>query len=404
MKHELTGVAKGKIGIGCTCGRRFPVEAAAIKHVNEENAKLVKNESEDPKLKAEVNAAFNGGDTPPEYRKDEETIQQTAQRGADEVNAKAAAKVAKPAPPKEPAPEKPQPPAVSERTQEQALSPLQQTANMVRAYANNLVDNKRAQQFFAQVSLMTRNNPKLANVQQSSLLAAVMACVHLDLMPNTPEGYAYIIPYGDQAQFQLGYKGLAELAYRTGTIRSLNAELVFPEDDFDVELGTSRRLVHKPSFDIDRTDYKAMTHVYATIELTNGATIFEVLTHKEVGKVQASAKAKSTDSPWQTWPEAMAKKTAVKRLLKLVPSSTEDNRLKVAAEWDSLNEGGKRLKVEAETGEIIEGDKNDLPEEVEQAINAAESREDLNKVLQALPVNDRKKAASLANIRMRELA
>jgi recombination protein RecT len=289
------------------------------------------------------------------------------------------------------------------------VNPMSNAANMVRKYATGLINDKRAQQFAFQIAIMTKdvkNGDKLLACNSESMLSAMMACVHLDLMPNTSEGLAYIIPYGNTATFQLGYKGLVELAYRSGVILSVNAELVFPEDTFEFELGTERRLIHKPSLTVkDRTDYTKVIAVYATAKLTNGEFVFEVMTKPDLDKVKKSSKAASS-GPWVEWPEAMAKKTAVKRLLKLLPSSTTDNRFKQAAQWDSVYESGKRLKVDAE-GSIIDGevvnDDTSISEETRLAIENATNRDDLMAILYKLPVSNRKAATDLVNSRLLEI-
>ena len=235
---------------------------------------------------------------------------------------------------------------------------LENTASLVAQYAKTLAGDDRAKFFAAHVSLLARDNPALAEAEQQSLLTAMMACVHLDLPPNTPEGYAYVIPYKNHrsgktyAQFQVGYKGLVELAYRSGQIKSLSAEIVLPGDEFEVQFGSERKLVHKPKLDIDRTDVKDFEAAYATATLENGETVFEVMTKSEIDKVMKSAKAKSTDAPWKTWTAEMIKKTVIKRLTKLLPKSAKDNRLAYAVSFDSLAEAGK-LTVDNE-GRVIE--------------------------------------------------
>lgn len=237
--------------------------------------------------------------------------------------------------------------------QTKELTTLQDGASLVEKYATRLLNSERAQQFSTQISVMAQRQPKFKDVDPLSVVTAMMACVSLDLMPNTPEQLAYLIPYGRDVQFQLGYKGLVALMYRSGQVSSVNAELVFEGDIFNVSLGSDRKLVHKPNFDVDRTDYKLVTHAYATVKLTNGEVIFDVMTRKELDKVKDSAKAKSTDAPWSTWPEAMAKKTVVKRITKLLPTSNTDDRLQYAAQVDSWAQAG-RLKFQ--DGELIEGD------------------------------------------------
>lgn len=242
---------------------------------------------------------------------------------------------------------------------DKALTPLQEAASLVATYAARLLNDKRAQQFYAQVSLMAKQDAKIATCTKDSILSAMMACVHLDLMPNTPQQHAFVIPYNNrqkgtvELQFQLGYKGLLALAERSGQVKKIEAELVFEGDRFTYALGLDRKLNHRPSMDVDRTDYTKVKAAYATITLSNGEVVFDVMGRKELDKIQTSAKAQATDAPWKKWPEAMAKKTVVKRALKLVPSSTEDSRLEYAAVYDSWAEAGK-LKA-GEGGKLEQG-------------------------------------------------
>lgn len=252
-----------------------------------------------------------------------------------------------------------------------ALATLNDAATLVATYAARLLNDRRAQQFYAQISLMVKQEPKIAMCTPESVLTSMMACVHLDLMPNTPEQHAFVIPYKNkrlgimQLQFQIGYKGMLVLAERSGQVRKIEAELVFDADKFTYRLGLDRKLDHRPSMDADRTDYTKVKGAYAVITLSNGEQVFDVMGRKELDKIQLTAKASADDAPWKKWPEAMAKKTIVKRALKLVPSSTEDNRLEYAAAIDSWAQVGK-LKLgeggaleqgkEAETNKADEAD------------------------------------------------
>lgn len=294
-----------------------------------------------------------------------------------------------------------------EKSGNAALETIQDAANMVRKYATGLINDKRAQQFAFQLAIMTKdpkNGDNLKRCTPESVLASMMACVHLDLMPNTSEQYAYIIPYGSVAQFQLGYKGLVELAYRSGVIKAVNAELVFKEDVFEVDLGMDRKLVHRPSYTVaDRTSYQNAVAVYATAKLNNGEFVFEVLTKADLEKVKNSSKAAS-NGPWKDWPEAMAKKTAVKRLLKLLPSSTSDNRFKQAAEWDSKGEAGKGIKFDRETNTIIDGETiDDLPEAIQAKISRVTSVEELQEIQDSLTPTQRKQAMPYLEAKFGEL-
>lgn len=251
---------------------------------------------------------------------------------------------------------------------------LKSSAETIEKYARNLIgSDDRAKEFFVQVAIMGRRDPNIANCSPDSFIAAMMACVHLDLMPNTPEQLAYIIPYGKQAQFQIGYKGLLRLAYRSGEIRRVSAELVYEGDMFDYVLGMEPRLEHTPSLDVDRTDTKLITHAYAIIKLANGEILITVMTRKELDKIKDFAKASSTDAPWNKWYAEQARKTVLKRALKLAPTSIEDNRLTLATQYDSWAEA---RKLKFANGEIVEGDeqpKADAIAERRAKIEAAEA-------------------------------
>ncbi len=72
---------------------------------------------------------------------------------------------------------------------------------------------------FTRMALSAINNtPELADCTPMSFIAALMNAAQLGMEPNTPLGQAYLIPYRNkgtlECQFQLGYKGLIDLAYR----------------------------------------------------------------------------------------------------------------------------------------------------------------------------------------------
>lgn len=281
------------------------------------------------------------------------------------------------------------------------LTPVKKVQADVIRFATALFDKERATEFATRVALIARDNQQLRDAIErnpDSFLSAYMASVSLNLMPNTPEQDAFIIPYGDKVQFQTGYKGLIKLARRSGEIKTLSAELVFDGDYFDVELGTDRRISHKPSFDVDRTNYAGVTHAYATALLTNGEDVFVVMSRKELNKVQSTAKSKSTDAPWQTWPERQAIKTVLKRLTQLLP---KDDVLAKAVAMDSLAEAGK-LRLDKK-GNVIDGEISDLPKYITDQIKNATGVEELQAVLDELSPAEKQLAQPLIDKKIEEL-
>lgn len=168
-------------------------------------------------------------------------------------------------------------------------------------------------------------NPKLGECSPRSFLAAMMAAAQLGLEPNTPLGQAYLLPYNNkgnmEVQFQLGYKGLIDLAYRSGEVEIVQAHIVYEHDRFEFEYGLDPKLVHVPA-DTDRGD---PIKVYAMFRTKSGGSGFDVMSMDEV-RAHASKYSKaygSSFSPWKTNFEEMAKKTVLKRVLKYAPLKSD---------------------------------------------------------------------------------
>ena len=174
------------------------------------------------------------------------------------------------------------------------------------------------------------NNPQLLECTPMSFIAALMDAAQLGLEPNTPLGQAYLIPYRNkdkgvvECQFQIGYKGLIDLAYRNERLRSIEAHTVYENDEFYYELGLDARLKHIPAWD-ERGDIKGF---YAVFKLDNGGYRFEVMSKNDVDRFRDtySKTANSAYSPWNTSYEEMAKKTVIKKVLKYAPLKAEFKR------------------------------------------------------------------------------
>ncbi|HZK34144.1 MAG TPA: recombination protein RecT [Bacillota bacterium] len=166
-----------------------------------------------------------------------------------------------------------------------------------------------------------RNNPKLQACDPMSFIAALMQSAQLGLEPNTPLGQAYLIPYGREAQFQLGYQGMLTLAYRTGEYQSIYAHGAYENDRFEYEYGLNENLVHVPATDPQGEPI----YYYAVYKLQNGGHGFVVMSREQLEKHRDkySQSARSKHSPWVTDFDSMAKKTVLKQLLKYAPKSVE---------------------------------------------------------------------------------
>lgn len=180
--------------------------------------------------------------------------------------------------------------------------------------------------------------PKLAQCSAPSILSCVMKCSALGLEPSAVDGLgrAYILPYrsknGMQAQLIIGYRGMLDLARRSGQIKSIEARAVYEGDEFEYAFGLEEKLVHVPSGKVREKGEKP-THVYTIARFINGGKHVEVMSLAEVEAVRARSKSGgSNSSPWVTDFEAMAKKTVVRRAFPYLPVSIEASGADVADE------------------------------------------------------------------------
>lgn len=171
-------------------------------------------------------------------------------------------------------------------------------------------------------------NPMLQQCSPKSFLGAMMTSAQLGMEVNTPLGQAYLIPRRNgktgewECQFQLGYKGLIDMAHRSGEVRDIQAHVVHANDEFEYELGLEPKLVHKPA----TKDRGPATHYYAVYHTKNGGYGFEVMSVDDINKhaQQFSDSVKrGVFSPWKSNFDEMAKKTVLKRCLKYAPMSTD---------------------------------------------------------------------------------
>lgn len=235
-----------------------------------------------------------------------------------------------------------------------------------------------------------RTTPKLQDCEPLSFLGALMQCAALGLEPNTVLGHAYLIPFDKnvkdeatgrwnkvpQVQLVVGYKGLIDLARRSGHITSISANIHYSDDElWDYEEGTEARLRHRPGpQDGDKL------HAYAIAKFTDGGHAYVVLPWAQVIKIrdgsqgyQSAKKFGKLDSnPWATHEDAMAKKTAIRALSKYLPLSVEfsdavqidhDGGAQVDYAGFAMNpDGGATIEGEFVEGEADAPEAQDEPE------------------------------------------
>lgn len=182
-----------------------------------------------------------------------------------------------------------------------------------------------------------RRNPSLLECNSASLLGSIMTSSQLGLEVGPALGHAYLVPYnskaGKECQLIIGYRGMIDLALRSGKVLSCIPHAVYENDLFEFEYGLNEHLRHIPS----RKERGTFVGAYAKAELVGGGKQFVVMFRNEIDQVRKSSKGSdSTYSPWHTHYEEMAKKTVIRRLFKYLPVSIDMQR---AVNIDEASEG-----------------------------------------------------------------
>lgn len=160
--------------------------------------------------------------------------------------------------------------------------------------------------------------PKLAECSLKSIMRSIVYLAQIQLMPDTPDQHAHLIPYGGQCTVITNYRGYIELAHRTNRVNSITGHLVHENDEFHLQYGSDPKLDHVPA----QGERGKIIGAYARAKLANGEVQFEYMNWKELEKIRNSSPSKDRkDSPWKKWPEEMYKKCPIRRLHKFIPSS-----------------------------------------------------------------------------------
>ncbi len=194
-----------------------------------------------------------------------------------------------------------------------------------------------------------RRTPRLKECDALSFCGAIIQSAQLGLEPGNNLGHAYLLPYGNECQLIIGYRGMLDLARRSGQLMSIQSNIVYENDFFEFEYGLSPKLKHIPA----RKERGNIIYVYCCASLKDGASQFEVMSIEDVNKIKISSKS-SNNGPWKTHPEEMARKTAIRRVFKYLPISIE---MAQAITLDEAAErGDQNNRMILDDPSIIEGE------------------------------------------------
>jgi recombination protein RecT len=217
----------------------------------------------------------------------------------------------------------------------------------------------------AQIAATT--TPALAKCDVPSLIGAIGQCAQMGLEPNTVLGHAYLVPFNtkrkdangqerwvNSVQVIIGYKGLIDLARRSGQIVSIAAHEVCENDHFELVYGLDEKLNHTPAMG----ERGAVIGFYAVAKLKDGGHCCEFMSTHQVHQIrdgsqgwQQAVKYKSQDRhPWSAHFVEMGRKTVIRRLAKYLPLSVE---FQTAVALDGMANEGKDQKLDTIDGDFM---------------------------------------------------
>lgn len=213
-------------------------------------------------------------------------------------------------------------------------SPWQQTTALAEQKLGEFINSPDTVRRITKIlGLEAHKQPKLRECERLTVVSCLMTAAQLNLEPSSALGQAYLIPRwsgklgANECTLLIGYKGLLELARRSGDIRSIAANVVY-QDEVDLGLFHASyapaSVEHRFSVqNIDRSDGKIVA-AYAVCELASGGTQIAILTRQDIDK-RRSRGGDRKFSPWKSDFAAMARKSAIRALLNggTVPMSVE---------------------------------------------------------------------------------
>jgi recombination protein RecT len=186
-----------------------------------------------------------------------------------------------------------------------------------RALPNHLDSGKMLQVVLTAIT----KTPKLLQCEPPTIAKAVLEASQLGLMPDGVLGHGYLVPYGKTCTFIPGYRGLIDLARRSGQVDSIQARVVKEGDEFDFAYGAEPFLTHRPAQMVGNTPGATLA-AYAIAKLKSGEVAFDVMFWNDIQKIRKRSKAGGT-GPWVTDTDEMSKKTVLRRLCKYLPLSAD---------------------------------------------------------------------------------
>lgn len=234
----------------------------------------------------------------------------------------------------------------------------------VKNRMNDLL-GREAGVFLASALDLYTSDTNLTQCDPTRVMAECMKAAALKMPVSKALGFCYVIPYSGVPQFQLGYRGLIQLAQRSGQYKYVNADMVYEGEEVTHDRITGMVMISGQATSEIPIGY------FAYFQLLNG---FEKCVYWSKEKVESHAKRyskawKKADSPWHTNFDAMALKTVIRNLISKYGVMSVEFATAIADDTDAE----ERIEAEVEANanktpftmlEAEEPDESPVPESV----------------------------------------
>lgn len=203
------------------------------------------------------------------------------------------------------------------------------------AVNNDMNFNKEAS-FAIQI---LNGNDYLAKSDPASIRNSVVNVAMIGLTLNPALKYAYLVPRDGKCVLDISYMGMIKLLTDAGAVKSIDASVIYSNDKCTFRKGSSPELIHEPAL----SNRGEKIGAYAIAYFRDGGFQFEILSKDDIEKIRKTSESWKNEksrkySPWENWEDEMWKKTALKRLFKLLPKTKFSENLIAALSVENDNE------------------------------------------------------------------
>ncbi len=188
------------------------------------------------------------------------------------------------------------------------------------------------------------SDPKVT--KKETILPCLYNAAKLGLIPDPVMGQIYFIPYSGELTYQIGYKGMVALSYRSGKIKNIRAGQVFEKDEWTFHEDENGQHYHfEPALSLSERERGRELFVYSIFTDTDGINFVHIMPSSHVDEIKKIVKArmKGASTPWDnaTYEPEMRKKTCIRQQWKTQVFSVEIAR---AIEHEEADERGDHIK------------------------------------------------------------